>query len=254
MWLELRTIFNCLSQDSAVRAILFSGAGPKAFSTGLDVQAAGNVGPLAPQQASNASHVKPPDDPARRATLLRRHIVEFQDCVSAIELCEKAVISVLHGYTFGLGIDLACCADIRICSTPSYFSVKEVDIGLAADVGTLSRLPKIVGSASWVKDVCLTARVFEAPEALSVGFVSAVYESKEAALEKGLQLAIAIAAKSPVATAGTKELLNYSRDHSVADGLRYTGVWNSAMLQTNDVPLAMKSGLRNGVSPRFEKL
>src|ERR1700759_5013272 len=78
----------------------------------------------------------------------------------------KAIIIVYHGYSFGLGIDLGTAADIRICAADVRFSVKEVDIGLAADVGTLSRLPKVVGNMSWVKDVCLTARIFGAEEAL----------------------------------------------------------------------------------------
>ena len=61
-----------------------------------------------------------------------------------------AVICVMHGISFGLAIDLSCCADIRVCSKDTTFAVKEVDIGLAADIGTLSRLPKIVSNFSWV--------------------------------------------------------------------------------------------------------
>lgn len=124
----------------------------------------------------------------------------------------------MHGYTLGLGIDLSTCADVRLCTTSTKFSVKEVDIGLAADIGTLTRLPKVVGSYSWVKDVCLTARIWGAEEALRVGFVSGVYRDKEEALKEGLKVAETMAAKSPVAVQGTKHLLDWSRDHSVADG------------------------------------
>src|SRR4051794_26750765 len=116
-----------------------------------------------------------------------------------------AVIVVLHGYTLGLAIDICATADIRLCTDATQFAVKEVDNGLAADIGTLSRLPKIVGSFSWVKDICLTARTFDADEALRVGLVSAVYKSKDEAVEEGLKLAAVIAAKSPVAVQGTKE-------------------------------------------------
>jgi len=128
-----------------------------------------------------------------------------------------AVICVLHGVAFGLAIDISCCADMRVCARDTQFSVKEVDIGLAADVGTLSRLPKIVGSFSWVKDVCLSARVFGADEALAVGYVSQVHPTKAAALDAALKAAELIASKSPVAVQGTKELLNHARDHSVAE-------------------------------------
>lgn len=153
-------------------------------------------------------------------------------------------------------------------------SVKEVDIGMAADIGTLSRLPKAVGSFSWVKDVCLSARTFDADEALRVGFVSQVLESKAAAVEAGLRTASLLASKSPVAVQGTKELLNHARDHSVDEsksitacapfwlfhlanhattGLRYTAIWNSAMLQSDDLSSALLSGIQK-TKPKFAKL
>jgi delta(3,5)-delta(2,4)-dienoyl-CoA isomerase len=164
-----------------------------------------------------------------------------------------AVICVLHGYTLGLGLDIATCADIRLCSADVQCAVKEVDIGLAADIGTLTRLPKLVGSLSWVKDVALSARVFGAEEARAVGLVSRVLESKEKAIAAALEMARVLAEKSPVAVQGTKELLNHARDHTVADSLRYTGVWNSAAVQTSDVERAILSGLKR-TKPRFEKL
>ncbi|GAW25269.1 putative enoyl- hydratase isomerase [Rosellinia necatrix] len=159
----------------------------------------------------------------------------------------------MHGISIGLAIDMASCADIRICSQDTKFSVKEVDIGLAADIGTLSRLPKIVGNHSWVKEVCLSARFFDANEALAVGFVSRVLENKAKAIEAATTLATFIASKSPVAVQGTKEILNHARDNSVAESLRYTAVWNSAMLNSKDLEAAMLSGIKK-TKPRFEKL
>lgn len=135
----------------------------------------------------------------------------------------------MHGISLGLAIDIATSADIRICARDVRFAVKEVDIGLAADIGTLARLPKVVGSQSWVKDVCLTARDFGAAEALAVGFVSQVLDSKAAALEAGLKIASFIAEKSPVAVQGTKELLNHSRDHTVEDSM-YPGFGSLTLL------------------------
>ena len=163
------------------------------------------------------------------------------------------MICVLHAISIGLAIDIACCADIRICASNTRFAVKEVDIGLAADIGTLARLPKIVGSTSWVKDVCLTARDFSAQEALAVGFVSQVHDGKVAAVQAGLRLAETLAEKSPVAVQGTKELLNYGREHTTEDSLKYVRVWNSVALQGKDFPAAMMSGLKK-TKPRFEKL
>ncbi|EQB45433.1 enoyl-CoA hydratase/isomerase [Colletotrichum gloeosporioides Cg-14] len=245
VWREFGPLFNRLSHDPDVRAVVLSGAGDRAFSAGLDVQSA--------SEGTLGSAIGGDMDPSRYATMMRRHIVEFQAAIDAVEKCEKPVICVLHGISIGIAIDISCCADVRICVRNTRFSVKEVDIGLAADLGTLSRLPKLVGSTSWVKDVCLSARDFSGEEALAVGFVSQVHADKAAALDAGLKLAGFIAGKSPVAVQGTKELLNHARDHSVAESLRYTTVWNAAMLQSGDFKTAMMSGLTK-TKPTFAKL
>ncbi|TQS34267.1 hypothetical protein Golomagni_05355 [Golovinomyces magnicellulatus] len=290
MWYELEQIFDQLSVDPNVRVVVLSGMGDRAFTTGIDVQAAAQNHILGKPTTSSSSTVasnttvaalKPSSeedgdnqknlDAARRAVKLRRYILEFQRCISSVERCEKhflklkgeenemgfivqlPVICVMHGFTYGLGIDISACADIRICSADTQFAVKEVEIGLAADIGTLTRLPKIVGNFSWVKDVALSARTFDAHEASRVGFVSHVRETKALALEEAFRMSVHLAAKSPIAVQGTKELLNHSRDHSVSDSLRYTGIWNSAALQTDDVNQALLSGMKK-TNPRFEKL
>ncbi|KAL1971436.1 hypothetical protein VTN31DRAFT_2368 [Thermomyces dupontii] len=242
MWLELRDIFDRLAHDASVRAIILSGAGDRAFTTGLDVN-----------KASGTLVTSSDSDAGRAATRLRRFISTFQDSISSLERCEKPVIAVLHGYTFGLGIDIATATDIRLCAQNTRFSVKEVDIGIAADIGTLNRLPKVVGAFGWVKEVSMTARIFDAAEALRVGFVNAVYPDKEKTLTAAIELATTIAAKSPIAVQGTKELLNYSRDRTVEEGLRYTRVWSSAAVQSKDVETAIISGLQKR-KPTFEKL
>ncbi|KAF2659915.1 ClpP/crotonase [Lophiostoma macrostomum CBS 122681] len=242
MWLNLSTIFRRLSHDPNIRSILLTSAGDRAFTAGLDVQAA-SQGILSRDSA----------DPARAAIAIRRHLAEFQDCITDVENCEKPVIAVLHSIAFGLAIDLSSACDIRISTADTKFCVKEVDIGLAADVGTLSRLPHAVGNQSWVKEVCLSARIFGSEEAQRVGFVSGVYKDKAEAVAEGLKIASRIASKSPVATVGTKELLNYSRGRPVADGLKYTQAWNSAMIQTQDVKDAVLSGIQKR-SPKFSNL
>ncbi|KAI4614303.1 putative secondary metabolism biosynthetic enzyme [Alternaria ethzedia] len=245
MWLNLSTIFRQLSHDPSVRAVLLTGAGDRAFTAGLDVQAASENGALSSS----------PDtlDSARKANALRRHILEFQSCITDIEKCEKPVICVLHGVSFGLALDMSLACDIRVSTTTTRFSVKEVDIGLAADIGTLSRLPHSVGNLSWVKDIALSARIFGSDEALQHGLVSKVYKDKQEAVAEATKLATLIASKSPVAVLGTKEIINYSRDRPISEGLNYTAVWNAAMLQTADVKDAMMSGLKK-TSPKFSKL
>lgn len=142
---------------------------------------------------------------------------------------------------------------MRLCTSSTSFSIKEVDIGIAADLGTLSRLPKIVGSLSWAKDVCLSARPFNATEALRVGFVGEVLGTKEEAMSRAVAVAEVLVRKGPVAVRGTKALLNHAREHGVAESLRLTAVWNAAALQTGDVGEAV-AAWKGKRAPRFEKL
>ncbi|KAH6983536.1 ClpP/crotonase-like domain-containing protein [Ilyonectria sp. MPI-CAGE-AT-0026] len=249
MWHELKKVFDGLSDDPSIRAIVLSGAGEKSFSAGLDIQSASKEGSMFNPRPEDVS------DPARHAFKVRKWALQFQECVSSIERCEKPVICVLHGVCFGLAIDIATCADLRICTSDSAFSVKEVDVGLASDVGTLARLPKVVGSYAWVKDVCLTVRTFGAQEALRVGFVTDILPAKEEAVLKALETAETLASKSPVAVQGTKNFLDWCRDHDVSSGLQYMAVWNGGALNTKDVPLSLESIRgKTGSSPRFEKL
>jgi len=146
MWVNLGAIFKKLSHDPDVRVVMLTAAGERAFTAGLDVQSASESGPLSRQHDIG--------DAARKATALRRHIQEFQDHVTEIEKCEKPVIAVMHGITFGLGIDMSTCCDVRICAKDTRFSVREVEIGLAADVGTLTRLYACRWSSSLHETLC----------------------------------------------------------------------------------------------------
>ena len=214
--------------------------------SGLDVQAASSGDSAL---ASN-SFV----DPSRKAASLRRHILELQDVISTVASCEKPVIALMHGYTYGLGIDLSTACDIRMCTRDTKFCVKEVDIGLAADVGTLSRFPKVVGGlTSWAKEVVLSARPFSAEEAYKNNLVSKVVSSKDELIKEGYKLASYIASKSPVAVQGSKNILDAAWGRTVEDNLNYTAVWNMGMLQSTDTQRAMLSGLQKK-TPKFEKL
>jgi delta(3,5)-delta(2,4)-dienoyl-CoA isomerase len=215
-------------------------------STGLDVQEASKSGGALSGDGTR--------DPSRQATHIRRHLFELQDVISAVARCEKPTIALMHGYAYGLGIDLSSACDIRFAESDTKLSVKEVDIGLAADVGTLSRLPKVVGGiTSWVKEVTLTARVFTAEEALQNRFVSRVVKGKAQLISEGVEFAKYVASKSPVAVQGTKNILDAAWGRTVEDNLNYTAAWNAAMVQSSDVSRAMLSGLQKR-TPTFEKL
>lgn len=138
---------------------------------------------------------------------------------------------------------------MRYCTKDAWFQVKEVDIGLAADVGTLQRLPKIIGNDSLARELAFTARPFYADEAKEMGLVSRLFADKETMINRTLDVASLIASKSPIAIQGTKVNLIYSRDHTVAEGLQYIANWNQVMLQSEDIMKAFADK-----SPVFSKL
>ncbi|KAG7480041.1 delta3,5-Delta2,4-dienoyl-CoA isomerase, mitochondrial isoform X1 [Solea senegalensis] len=243
-WSEMVDCFNEITADPDCRVVLVSAAG-KIFTAGIDLM-------------DIASDILQPqgDDVARVSWNLRRIIAKYQETFSVIEKCPKPVVVAVHGACIGGGVDLITACDIRLCSQDSWFQVKEVDIGLAADVGTLQRLPKVIGSRSLVNELALTARKMYADEAKSSGLVSRVFADKAAMMTGALELAGEIAARSPVAVQGTKVNLIYSRDHSVTDGLDYMATWNMSMLQTQDVMKAAQAAMEKKV-PRtvaFSKL
>ncbi len=196
-----------------------------------------------------------PDKPdtARTSFALMGVIKRMQETFTCMERCPQPVIAAVHGGCVGAGVDLITACDIRVCSEDAWFSVKEVDVGLAADVGTLQRLPKVMGNQSLVRELALTARRMAAAEALTHGLVSHVLPTKDAAIAKAQEIAKAIAERSPVAVIGTKMVLNHSRDASVTDGLNFVSVWNASMLQTNDIGECMSATAEKRV-PIFSKL
>ncbi|KAJ2314320.1 hypothetical protein IWW54_000991 [Coemansia sp. RSA 2705] len=234
-WTEIGQCFGQIKRDGRVRSVVLSAAG-RMFTAGLDLKEV-LTGPLGKRPDPDA-------DAARRGYYHRLFILEFQDAISAIEACDKPVVVAVHGGCLGIGIDVISACDVRFASEDAYFMVKEVDIGMAADIGTLQRLPKVVGNDSWVRDVCYTARRVSAKEAHCVGLLSRVLPSKEAAVDAALETARAIAAKSPVAVVSTKHLLNYSRDHSVREGLEYTALWNTLAHNSHDMAAAVLASLK----------
>ncbi|OZO02488.1 enoyl-CoA hydratase [Pseudomonas sp. IB20] len=224
-WTEIIEIFQWVEDTDAVRAVVLSGAG-KHFSSGIDLMLLASV--------ANAFG----KDVGRNAHLLRRKILELQASFNAVDNCRKPVLAAIHGYCIGGAIDLISACDMRYAAEDAQFSIKEIDIGMAADVGTLQRLPRIVGDGM-LRELAYTGRQFGAEEARSIGLVNRVYADYESLLAGVMEIAEQIAAKSPIAVTGTKAMISYMRDHTVNDGLEYVATWNSAMLQSNDLRVAI---------------
>lgn len=128
--------------------------------------------------------------------------------------------------------------DIRFCTADAVFQAPEVDIGLAADIGGNQMLPKIVGNDSLLREMMITGRKINADEARAVGLVSRTFSNQAEMMAEAYATAATVASKSPLAVMGVKTLLNYTRDHTVEDSLRFGLTWNAGMLQTNDVQIA----------------
>lgn len=181
-------------------------------------------------------------DAARKAILVNDWVLQFQDAISQFEKCNKPVIAAIHGIAYGLAIDILSAVDIRYAEEAARFSIKEVDAGLAADIGTLQRFPKIVANDSWARELCYTGREFSSQEALQYGFISKVVKGgRDGVLKQAIETASILADKSPVALRNTKRLLLHSRDHSVQEGLEYTATLTGAALQSEEIPEAVSS-------------
>uniref|UniRef100_A0AC11CI44 Enoyl-CoA hydratase 1 n=2 Tax=Ovis TaxID=9935 RepID=A0AC11CI44_SHEEP len=230
-WREMVVCFNKIAEDSDCRVVVISGAG-KMFTSGIDLM-------------DMASELLQPagDDTARISWHLHSLITRYQETFSVIEKCPKPVIAAIHGGCIGGGVDLITACDIRYSTRDSFFQVKEVDVGLAADVGTLQRLPKVIGNQSLVNELAYTARKMMADEALESGLVSRLFPDKETMLDAAFTLAAEISSKSPVAVQSTKINLIYSRDHSVTESLNYMKSWNMSMLQTEDIMKSVQAAI-----------
>ncbi|MBF8746672.1 crotonase/enoyl-CoA hydratase family protein [Pseudomonas putida] len=224
-WEEIIAIFRWIDDTDAVRAVVLSGAG-KHFSSGIDLTM---LASLAGQLGKDAG---------RNARLLRSTILRMQASFTAVDKCRKPVLAAIQGYCIGGAIDLVSACDMRYCSQDAQFSIKEVDMGMAADVGTLQRLPRIIGDGI-MRELAFTGRQVAADEALRIGLVNRVYDDQAALLDGVFAIAREIAAKSPIAVAGTKQMLSYMRDHRIDDGLDYIATWNAAMLQSEDLRVAV---------------
>jgi enoyl-CoA hydratase/carnithine racemase len=238
MFAAIGEAFRTLGADPSVRAILLSGRG-RHFTAGLDLQYA-------------ASQFPPTDDPGRAAEARLRHIKWLQDAFTSAEEARPPVIAVIHGGCIGAGVDLATACDIRLAAADAFFQVAEVDVAITADLGTLQRLTHLIPDGV-VRELAYTGRRMAADEAARLGLVNRVLPDREDAIAAGLELARAIAAKSPLAVAGAKMSLNYSRGRTVEEGLRHVALWNAGALVSADLTAAVRARLGKQV-PEFKDL
>ncbi len=238
-WEELQAIFEEIDDTYEARAVILSGEG-RHFCSGIDLELLMSVG-------SSVESIK---CDGRSSEKIKALINSLQVSINAIEKCRKPVLAAIQKGCIGGAVDIVAACDMRYCTTDAYFTIREIDMGMVADLGTLQRLPKII-SPGLVAEMAYTGRNLGADEALTSGLVNKVFSNKEEMMKGVEELAGQIAAKSPLSIRGTKEQLLYARDHSVDDGLKYMQTWNAAFLLSDDLKEAFSATIEKR-PPEFE--
>lgn len=223
LFTELGETFTMLSSDAALRAVILRGDG-KVFSYGLDLRAAFAAwGPTFSGQGLAAGR-----------TELWRLIRELQATVTAVASCPAPVIAAIHGWCIGGGVDVTTACDLRICTADARFSVRETKVAMVADLGSLQRLPHVIGHAA-TRELALTGKDIDAQRALALGLVSQVVADRAALDAAARALAAEIADNPPLVVRGVKQILDQVTQPEVAAGLERVAVWNAAFLPSEDL-------------------
>ena len=215
---EIGACFDDFDSNPDIRVVIIRAEG-KSFSAGTDLEEA-------------AALVNQPSADGRDK--MRKNILALQQGFTKIESCRKPVIAAIHSHCIGGGMDLICACDMRLATKDAIFSIRETRMGIVADLGTLQRLPHIIGQG-WLRELALTGRDFTAQEALQMGLVTRVCDDRPALHKAAKKLADQIAACPPLTVQGTKEVINYSRDNGIDAGLQYVAQKNSAALPSEDL-------------------
>lgn len=227
LWRDLPVAAAAVASDREIRALIIAAKGPH-FSVGLDLKEFG--GGLA-AGASSASR-------AASSAKAYEAVRTMQASVTSIAELAVPVIAAIHGYCIGGGVDLVSACDVRLCDSLAKFSVRETKVAIVADLGSLQRLPKIIG-AGHLAELAYTGKDIDAQRALDIGLVNAVYGNADELLAGARSLALEIAENSPLAVQGTKAVLAANDGRSVDEGLEFVARWNTMYLQSNDLREAM---------------
>lgn len=216
-WQEFPHAVRQLDEDAACRVLVISGEG-KHFCSGMDLS------------VFTGGAIKRPKEAARRNEHLRQIVLQLQSIISCVEEARFPVLAAIQGGCIGGALDLACACDCRYMSADAFASIEEIKLGLAADIGTLQRLPKLIGEGL-TRELAYTGRRMQAEEALQWRLVNKIFDDADSLLEGVMAIATDMAKFSPMALYSSKENITYARDHSVADALRYQATWQGGMFQ-----------------------
>ncbi len=231
-WSDLPRAMDAIASDPALRVVVVAAKGPH-FSVGLDLVAMAEL-LVGRSGGGNGARLSM----AARAGSARAEIRRLQASVSAVADCPLPTIAAIHGYCIGGGVDLAAACDIRLASADAMFSVRETKVAIVADLGSLQRLPHIIGKGH-VAELAYTGKDITAARAQAIGLVNGTSPDPEQLLADARAMAVEIAANSPLAVQGTKAVLTAGEGRSVAEGLEFVAIWNAGSLASDDLSEAM---------------
>ena len=230
-----------LDDSGEIRALIVSSTGPH-FSAGIDLS----------MFKDDIVENETDNEMGRSRGYFLQQLRFLQNAVSCLEAARFPVVTAVQGGCIGGGIDLITAADIRICTKDAFFLIEEINVGLAADIGTIQRLPKII-PAGIAREWTMLGEKVSADRAKEVGLVSSLHDSHEEMMKNAFEIAEKLASKTPLAMWVTKETLNYSRDHTVKESLENVALWNAATLHKEDVMSTMMSKMQKK-KPEYRNL
>ncbi|MEQ1754780.1 MAG: enoyl-CoA hydratase-related protein [Micropepsaceae bacterium] len=220
-WNELPAIVNQINDDAAARVIVISSTG-KHFSAGMDLSV------FTDGQGVASSSTPKLREEGRSRLSLRAEALRLQKTFNCLDEALVPVLMAVQGGCIGGAVDMSTCADMRYATSDAFFVIQEINLAMTADVGTFPRLCHLLPQGL-VRELAYAGRRLPAKKAYELGFVNEIFDTQEQMLSHVFALAAEIASKSPLAVHGSKVMINYARDHSIADGLDYIATWQAGM-------------------------
>ncbi|MAZ87681.1 MAG: enoyl-CoA hydratase [Cellvibrionaceae bacterium] len=240
-WKELPGVVQEISDAASARVIVLSSTG-KHFCAGMDLSV-----------FTEGSSIKNDMEPGRRHLDLRNTVLQLQDVFNRFENARMPVLAAVQGGCIGGAVDMISACDSRYCTEEAFFSIEETKLGMTADLGTMQRLPYLIPQGL-VRELAYTGRRMYAEEAKEFGLVNKVYADQQAMLDGVMEIAGQIAARSPLAVTGAKEMINYTRDHNMADSLNAMSLWQSGMYQPQVDMMETFAAKMEKREPKFDDL